>query len=400
MKVAVVCDAHIFCTSKGEHWCSSVYGYGFFQRFMNVFDDVRIVARVRSQEFPENGKYLRVDGPHLEVFPVEFFQGPAQMFPKLAKIYHSLDGFWQGCDVILYRMPSTTAQLAYTKSKHVHVPKGIEVVYNLRDELHDNTLSLPRKLIGYINDRYVAAACRDKDINGVSYVTQRTLQQYYPSYCRLHGEDEKHFENYYSTIQYKSEFINEPKRYEGKTNWVISHVVIHIQSKLRGHETIIKALKTVRDAGYNVEVEFIGDGPLVGEFKVLAERLGVAEYVNFVGLLPSAADVNERLRASDIFVYPTHFAGLPRVLIEAMGAGLPCISTPVSGIPEMLEPQDLISPDDDVALAKRLIEMFNDPKYLEQKSAKHIAMAAQYTNEVLQVRRDDFYTRLKRCVRG
>lgn len=398
MKLAVVCDAHIFKTSNNEYWCSSVYSYKFFKRFMNVFDKVRVVARVKDMEFPEDGKYLRVDGPNIEIHSVPFFQGPQQLAKVIFKVLNSLDRFYDGCDAILYRMPSTTAQLAFLKSKKVTIPKGIEVVYNLHDELLDNTLSLPRKLISYVNHRNVKAACANITINGVSYVTKKTLQKYYPSYARLHGTDETHFESYYSTIQYNAEYINTPKKYIGKKSWIISHVVIHIQSKLRGHETIIRALKTVREAGYDVDVEFIGDGPLVVEFQKLAENLGVAEYVHFVGLLPSSADVNEHLRASDIFVYPTHFAGLPRVLIEAMGAGLPCISTPIAGIPEMLEPCDLISPDDDKALAKRLIEMFNDPAYLERKSAEHIEMAGRYIDEVLQVRRDDFYTRLRNCL--
>lgn len=396
MKIAVVCDAHIFRTKNGEYWCSTVYSYNFFRRFLTVFDTVRVVARVKDCEFPADGKYLRVDGPGVEIHPVFFFQRPKQFLPNIGKVRRSLKGFEQGCDVILYRMPSTTAQVAYDMTRKAPQPKGIEVVYNLHDEMVDNTLSLPRKMIGWLNHKWVRRACRDRNVNGVSYVTKTILQGFYPSYARLHGPDEAHFENYYSTIQYQPDSIGTEKKYVGKRHWLITHVVIHIQNKTRGHETLIRALKRVRDQGYDMEIEFIGEGPLVQEFQTLAASLGVADYVHFIGLLPSAADVNEHLRNSDLFVYPTHFGGLPRVLIEAMGAGLPCISTPIAGIPEMLNEADLISADDDAALAKRLVEFANDPQYLEEQSKRSIRVAAEYTNDKLQKRRDEFYGRLKK----
>lgn len=398
MKIAVVCDAHIFRTKNNEYWCTTVHSYDFFQRYTQVFDSVRVVARVKDAEFPENGKYLRVDGPNLEIHPVFFFQHPKQFIPNIMKIMSSLRGFQEGCDVILYRMPSTTAQVAYLMTSKFKQPKGIEVVYNLHDELIDNTLSIPRRCIGWLNHKCVQKACRDINVNGVSYVTKELLQKYYPAYSRLHGETSLHFENYYSTIQYKANFIGVPKAYVGKQHWLITHVVIHIQSNLRGHECMIKALKRVRDQGYDMEIEFIGDGPMVSDFKALAVEQGVAQYVHFTGLLPSFSEVNEHLRNADLFVYPTHFGGLPRVLLEAMGAGLPCVSTPVAGIPEIVNPQDLVPVDDDKALAERLTQLVNNPEYLEEQSRRNIEIAKQYTNEVLQARRNDFYEKLKACV--
>lgn len=399
MKIAVVCDAHIFRTSNNEYWCTSVYGYSFFQRFFDVFEKVRVVARVKEKELPLGEKYLRVDGPNVEIYPVFFFQGPREFLSHIGAVISSLHGFEKNCDVVLYRMPSTTAQMAYLMTRQCSQPKGIEVVYNLHDELVDSILSKPRKIISWLNHICVRNACADRKINGVAYVTKRTLQEYYPSFSRINKPDELHFESHYSTIQYSGKYIGKPKKYKGKKHWLISHVVIHIQSKYRGHETMIRALKKVRENGFDAEIEFIGDGPMVPHFKNLADQLGVGNYVHFIGLLPSAADVNRHLREADIFVYPTHFAGLPRVLIEAMGAALPCISTPVAGIPEILDPEDLVGPDDDKALAKRLIELFNDPEYLERKSRENLEIAKQYTNEILQVKRNKFYEKLKKCVK-
>lgn len=398
MKIAVVCDSHIFKTSNGEYWCTSVYGYHYFQRFMNVFEEVRVVSRVKEQEFPTNGKYLRVDGPNVEIYPVYFFRGPREFLPNIGKVVSTLKGFDKGCDVILYRIPSTTAQVAYLLTRKAKVPKGIEVVYNLYDELVDKTLSVPRKVISWLNHKCVKMACADQRVNGVSYVTKKTLQRHYPSYCRIHGEDNLHFENYFSTIQYNPQNISYPKLYVGKNRWRLIHVIAGIKTKMNGHETVIRALDIVRKAGFDIEVEFVGDGPMVSYFKELACTLGVAEYVHFVGLFASSEDVYRELEKADLFVLPVHFAGLPRALIEAMGAGLPCISSPVAGISEMIEGSDLVDADDYEALAKRIIEVVSNPEYLEEQSKANIEKAKEYTDDKLQLRRDDFYRRLRECI--
>lgn len=398
MKIAVVCDAHIFRTSRGEYWCTSVYGYHYFKRYMNVFEEVRVVSRVKEQEFPDNGKYLRVDGPNLEIHPVYFFRGPKEFLPNIGKVISTLKGFDTGCDVILYRIPSTTAQMAYLLTRKAKVPKGIEVVYNLYDELVDKTLSIPRKGISWLNHKCVKMACADQRVNGVSYVTKETLQRYYPSYCRMHGEDSLHFENYYSTIQYKSRNISSTKLYMEKKKWILIHVVVNIKNKVSGHETIIRAVDIVRKKGYDVEAEFVGDGPMVPYFKEMATSLGIAEHIHFAGLFSSPDDVYRELRKADLFVYPVHFAGLPRVLIEAMGSGLPCISSPVAGISELIAEEDLVDADDATALAKRIIEVVSNPEYLEEQSKTNIEKAKEYTDDKLQIRRDDFYRRLRECI--
>lgn len=396
-KVVVVCDAHIFVTTAGVHWCTSIYGYSFFQRFMNVFDEVHVVARSKRQELPQDGKYLVVDGPRLTFHPVYFFQGPGQLFKHLPAVLKSLEGFVPNdADAVVYRMPSTTAQLAFLKRPKGkgEKPSAIEVVYNYGDELKDSMLSKRRKLISLANDRFLKWACAHKDTNGVSYVTENILQDRYPSYARLHCLTNEHFESYYSTIQFKFRSNIAPKCFAGKKKWTISNVCVHIQNEARGHRTMIESLAILRERGVDIEIIFVGDGPYISVFRKLASELNVEEYVHFAGLLPSSDDVFNVLCDSDLFVYPTHFAGLPRVLIEAMGAGLPCVSSPVAGIPEIVLKSNLVKPDDPAALAALILKMISDPEKLADESRRNIDVARQYDNALLQERRDVFYGKL------
>lgn len=66
----------------------------------------------------------------------------------------------------------------------------------------------------------------------------------------------------------------------------------------------------------------IGDGPLRKEMEIKAETLGLAERVRFLGI---RSDISELMQVMDVFVFPSHFEGLPVTVIEAQSAGLHCI---------------------------------------------------------------------------
>ncbi|MCM3115098.1 glycosyltransferase family 1 protein [Neobacillus sp. MER 74] len=66
----------------------------------------------------------------------------------------------------------------------------------------------------------------------------------------------------------------------------------------------------------------IGDGPLRSELEKQAVDLNVSDKIKFVGI---RHDINRILQAFDLFVFPSLHEGLPVSLIEAQGAGLPCV---------------------------------------------------------------------------
>jgi glycosyltransferase involved in cell wall biosynthesis len=78
-----------------------------------------------------------------------------------------------------------------------------------------------------------------------------------------------------------------------------------------------------------------GDGE--GEkLKQLAAELGVADRVECPGWL-SAGQMSDELQRASIFALPSHHEGVPMALLEAMSRSLPVLTTPVGGIPEVIE---------------------------------------------------------------
>jgi len=106
----------------------------------------------------------------------------------------------------------------------------------------------------------------------------------------------------------------------------------------------------------------VGGGPLRDELLARATSLGLAERSQWLGALPQLA-VLQVLRGGDLFCLPARIAedgdrdGLPNVLMEAMGVGLPVVASRVGAIAELVEDGRtglLIEPDDAPALARAI----------------------------------------------
>jgi glycosyltransferase involved in cell wall biosynthesis len=113
----------------------------------------------------------------------------------------------------------------------------------------------------------------------------------------------------------------------------------------------------------------IGDGPLLANLADLAGRLGLADRVRWLGPQLHRA-VLDAYRSADIFVLPSRVSangdrdGLPNVLLEAQSQRIACISTAVSGIPELIVDGVtglLVEPRSPAALANALSRLIGDP---------------------------------------
>lgn len=112
----------------------------------------------------------------------------------------------------------------------------------------------------------------------------------------------------------------------------------------------------------NLELWFVGDGPLRTEIEQLVEQKKLKEKVKFFGV---RSDIPKLLSQADIFVLSSDYEGLPLSVLEAMAAGLPVIATAVGGVPEILEGGKagvLVPPRDADALAKAIVELARDEK--------------------------------------
>ncbi len=104
----------------------------------------------------------------------------------------------------------------------------------------------------------------------------------------------------------------------------------------KAQHLVIEALDRFREEYDNFHMTFVGGGPDFESLNDLVSEKGLSEYVTFTGPL-SEDDTRLRFQESDVFLLPSFAEGLPVVLMEAMSTGLPCITTYVAGIPELVE---------------------------------------------------------------
>lgn len=127
----------------------------------------------------------------------------------------------------------------------------------------------------------------------------------------------------------------------------------------KGHGYLIEALARLPES---VHLAIVGDGPQRAALERQVAHLALGARVRFAG---DQADVLPWLRAFDIFALPSYAnEGVPQALVQAMLVELPCVTTPVGGIPEIAENERtalVVPPRDAGALAAAIARLAADP---------------------------------------
>jgi glycosyltransferase involved in cell wall biosynthesis len=105
---------------------------------------------------------------------------------------------------------------------------------------------------------------------------------------------------------------------------------------VKGQALLVESLAGLRRRGVEAKLTFVGDGPQLPPLRALAERLGVADAVEFAGAV-GQEEIRDYYERADVFALPSFAEGLPVVLIEAMATGLPVVASRITGIPELVE---------------------------------------------------------------
>jgi glycosyltransferase involved in cell wall biosynthesis len=130
----------------------------------------------------------------------------------------------------------------------------------------------------------------------------------------------------------------------------------------KGQLIMVKACAALHQQGVAFELTVVGDGPDRGRLEQAVAQAGLGTQVRFTGAL-NTAEVHAELQRADAFVLPSLAEGIPVVLMEAMASGVPCVTTPVNGIPELVRHELnglLATPGDVVSLAEQLGRIVTD----------------------------------------
>lgn len=148
----------------------------------------------------------------------------------------------------------------------------------------------------------------------------------------------------------------------------------------KGLDTLIRSFAILRDHGTAVTCHLYGAGPDEDFLRGLVDELDLGLKVFFEGTIANQ-DFYTTMNRDDVFACTCRYMpdgerdGIPVTLLEVMAAGIAVVSTPVSGIPELVvhgENGYLVAADEPDALARLLTELVADPSRRQAVSASAI----------------------------
>lgn len=379
-RLLVSVDDYVF-HHNGLFYFDASTSIGMMDRYLRVFDEVSLIARV--DELPELSEgYVLINQREgrISIIRIPFFRG-LEVYKKVFRIRKEIKKALINCDAAVVRMPSILGILVISVLKPSKIKFALEVVADPRS----TSKRIFSKIVGSSIEFILKKACQSA--HGVAYVTKEYLQRLYPP--ATNG-----FTANYSSIELEENYFGSVKEYPQTKEFKIIHVSMHIKSASKGQDVLLRALKLAREAGNDVSVDFVGIGNYVAELQKLSQDLGIEDHVHFLGYV-AKNDVKNLLLQSDLMVFPSVSEGMPRVVIEACALGLPCLASSVGGIPEILTSDVLFKQNDVEGFSKKLIEIMNDKEYYESLSKRNLDMSRGFSKNSLQIRRDGFYQKLK-----
>ncbi len=373
-----------YCYEYADSFYLDEIGITLLNRYLSVFDSVRLVVRTKVCQSINISQVFLINDKRVEVYPVVFFRGVKEYFSIYRAYRKQIRDSTQGCHAAIIRVPSTIGFGVISQLIRRNIPYGLEIVANPK-ELFYHSKQLITKL------SYLVFHWKQKNAiaraEAVAYVTEFALQRDYPI------KNKHQFTTNYSSVYIDNDyFCGINRKIHKREEFIICHVSHPIKSYDKGHKTVIEIVSLLAGkTDKNILAQFAGDGEFVSEFKTYAESLGVSNRIQFVGKL-NREELLAFLQQADIMVFPTISEGLPKVLIEAMATGLPCLSTKAGGIPELLSKNETFSnPHDTEGFSSQILELIESPEKYVALSQANYKNSLKYSEDNLQLRRKVFF---------
>jgi phosphatidyl-myo-inositol dimannoside synthase len=341
--------------ADGSLWESE----GSFARYVDslapYFDQVILSVPVFDQPQPSGS---RVRSSNVSLAPLPYFPGPRQFYPRLPAMLGRLRAWVDQCDVIHLRVPSPAAIFAFQAARARHKPVFLLVVGDYAALLpHLGYRGVKKALFGaYVG--FEEWALRHMTTRALTFANGAALR-------------EKHERQGARVIETRTTTLSSDDiatRADTCDRLQIRLLTVSRIDPRKGLRALPSLIAGLAAAGINAASDIIGPPiGLIGDserdaIQAAAIEAGVGDRVNLPG--PIALDrLMAQYREYDLFVLPTRPGeGIPRVLLEAMAAGLPVVTTRVAGISSLITHEenglliDEAAPEQLMAAVRRLIE--------------------------------------------
>ena len=378
MKLVFIHDGPLFYDKEGNYYEFAYHE--LYERYSYLADEITFMIRTK----PVEGKTFTLVPPQIKVISVPNFKSPKTILVNKPKAERIVEKCVRENDYFVLRTQSSIAQLAVKYIRKYNKPYIVESVGCSWDSYWNHGL-LGKAVAPYM---YYKTRSIIAHAQYVYYVTGKFLQKRYPTKGK--------------TVSCSNVVINEPqaatleKRLKKLDSFdagkkLVLGTAAALDTRYKGQEYVIKAIKQLTDMGYNVEYRMAGgfNGAKHNYYlRDMARELGVADRVKFVGNL-SADKMPEYYDSLDIYVQPSKQEGLPRAVIEAMSRGCPVIGTSIAGIPELIPKVCLFRKGSEDEVARAVERMMKVD--LKRLAKRNFNKSKEFSREKLIKKREAFY---------
>lgn len=386
MRLIVSLEHRFSRTPDGVVWTQAMLSHRFWQRYLTVFDHVRVVARVCDvATIPDD--WQPASGAGVSFVPIPYYVGLKEYLLQARRIHQVANNAVELRDAVILRVGSPIAACIERVLRRTGHPYGVEVVGDPYDMFAPGAVRHPlRPFFRWWFSRQLKRQCAGAC--AAAYVTARVLQRRYPPAPTA-------FTTHYSSIELsETALVPIPRLPQPEKRSFRLIMVGSLAQLYKAPDVLIDAVAACVQQGLDLHLTLVGGGKHRPELQQLAVVRGIAQRVHFQGQVSAGAAVQALLDQADLFVLPSRQEGLPRAMIEAMARGLPCIGSTVGGIPELLPAEDMVPPGDVAALAHKIREVVTNPDRMARMSARNLEQAREYLEDILDRRRRAFYSYL------
>lgn len=306
---------------------------GSFARYVDslapYFDEVVLCVPVLAEP---RGEGTAIRSANVALAPLPHFDGPVQFYPRLLLMIPGVVRFIRRVDLLHYRVPTPAAIFVSACARLLNRPEFVLVVGDLRALLP----SMPYRGV----KRLLWRAYTAFEEHNVQRMAARAL-----TFANGEALTVKHSRHGRPVIQTQTTTIDAASVNSREDSCADPRVRLLTVSRIdprKGLRVLPAAVRDLVDRGVDATLEIVGGtvgAPGDQELAAIQEAaraLGVADRVTLPGAVPLDR-LLPRYLDFDVFVLPTlPGEGIPRVLLEAMAAGLPVVTSRVSGIPSLV----------------------------------------------------------------
>ena len=160
---------------------------------------------------------------------------------------------------------------------------------------------------------------------------------------------------------------------------------------------LLRVIEIARGSHPEILLVIAGQGPAESRLKRLTRKLGLENNVRFIGYLDRVRELPACYCAAEAFVFASDTETQGLVLLEAMAAGVPVISTAVMGTRDILAPERgaLVAPQDAAGFAATISRLLGDAALRARLADEAPQYAREWASDVMARRLADFYHRAK-----